>query len=431
MSYVPGFRYDLFVSYASEDNQDGWVEHFQSRLTAELARLLGRPFSDRTVYFDKLRLKVGQAYPEELDKAARDSALLVVLLSPSYSTSDWCSRERHEFQKRLPAGGHVHECLAVVRLRPTGALPQTLVDAQRADFVIQGFQEPWLAGSGKWLEIVNHVATDIKDALQKLRNRCGAVFVGPTLRSHMDLRANLAEYLSEHHFRTTPDPAALLDDSAATQQALVESVCALHFLGGATDQALEALELSTRLSPGPTIIFQPFGAELTEGERFVIDNLPPEHYPHRIGPNETELKKFLADLLTRTREATAAMPAPLGLVCDASDFAWAQQFSAPGLSFEYPRFLQEKLTNMDRLRRLRELVRERHGLLFYHGRSDRRLLDTLWKLADEEQSRAARRWYLDEPELDVKRKERPADSPYPEGLDSFLDEVRRRAAGGS
>ena len=246
----------------------------------------------------------------------------------------------------------------------------------------------------------------------------------------MDLRANLADYLSEQHFRATPDPAALLDDSAATQKALAESVCALHFVGGATDQALEALELSTRLTPGPTIIFQPFGAELTEGERFVIENLPPEHYPHRMGPNETELKKFLEDLLTRTREAATAMPASLGLVCDQADFAWAQQFNAQGLSVEYPRFLQEELTNMDRLRRMRELVRERHGLLFYHGRSDRRLLDSLWRLADEEKSRAARRWSFDEPELDAKRKERPADLPYPEGLDAFLDEVRAGAGGG-
>jgi hypothetical protein len=324
MGYVPGFRYDLFVSYASEDNQDGWVEHFQSRLTGELTRLLGRPFSDRSVYFDKVRLKVGQAFPEELDSAARNSAFLVALLSPSYTASDWCSRERHEFQQKLPKGGNFHECLAAVRLRPISDLPQTLAQAQRADFVISGFHEPWPNGSGKFLDIVNRLAVDISDALQKLRNRCGAVFVGRPLHSHLDLRANLVEYLSGQHFRATPHPPALLEDSAATQTALADSVCALHFVGGATDQALEALELSTHLSPGPTIIFQPFGANLTKAERYLIENLPPANYPHRVGPNETELKKFLEDLLTRTREAAGPTTASLGLVCDQADFACSE-----------------------------------------------------------------------------------------------------------
>src|SRR5947207_12168514 len=97
MPYIPGFSYDLFVSYASEDNVDGWVERFQQQLTGELTRLLGRPFSERTVFLDKLRLSVGQDYPAELDQAAADSALLVVLLSPSYTTSDWCARELRAF----------------------------------------------------------------------------------------------------------------------------------------------------------------------------------------------------------------------------------------------------------------------------------------------------------------------------------------------
>jgi hypothetical protein len=195
MPYVPGFRYDLFVSYASEDNVDGWVEKFQTHLTGELARLLGRPFSEKSVFFDKLRLQVGQAYPNELDNAARQSALLVALVSPSYAASDWCFRERQKFKEGLHKETSFAECLAVCRVRPTGSLSTELMNAQRADFVINGFQEPWPAGSGKWIEAVNRLAAEIKDALQKLRNRAGAVFVGATLNSDMDLRARLVECL--------------------------------------------------------------------------------------------------------------------------------------------------------------------------------------------------------------------------------------------
>ena len=41
MAYVPGSRYDLFISYASENNRDGWVEQFEKALGQELGDLLG------------------------------------------------------------------------------------------------------------------------------------------------------------------------------------------------------------------------------------------------------------------------------------------------------------------------------------------------------------------------------------------------------
>ena len=429
MSYVPGFRYDLFVSYASEDNVDGWVEKLQTQLTGELTRLLGRPFSERTVFFDKLRLNVGQAYPEELDNAARDGALLVALLSPNYGTSEWCGRERRVFQQRLPRGASFVDCLAAVRVRPAGALPRVLEDAQHKDFVIPEFHEPWPAGSGKWLETVNQLAVGLKTVLQKLRNCAGSVFVGATLSCDMHLRERLADYLSQQQFRATPDSSALLDDRAASQKALAEAACAVHFLGGASDAALQAVEDSIEYCPGPTVIFQPFGTTLTAMEELFLKDLAPERYPHRPGPNETELKKFLEELLARAGRGTSSVAASLALVCEPADFPWAEQFRAEGISVDYPRFLLEKLTNTDKIRRWRQLVRESHGLLFYQGRSGEGLLDTIRRMAEDEKSRAVRCWYLGEPDLEAKQQRRPADRTYPADLPEFLNKVRRSAAG--
>jgi hypothetical protein len=427
MSYVPGFRYDLFVSYASEDNVDGWVEKFETQLTGELSRLLGRPFSSKAVFLDKSRLRVGQAYPEELDESARDSAFLVVLLSPSYATSDWCARERHMFQDRLPQGATLAECVAAVRVRPIEGLPASLSDAQRIDFVVPGFHEPWPAASGKWIEGVNRLAAEMKDALQALRRRAGAVFVGKPLSSRMDLRGNLVDYLSEQHFRSIPEPAALLDDRAASQKALTEGVCAVHFIGGAIESTLETIEDSTIYCSGPTILFHPFGVPLSAAEELVLDGLASGRQPHRIDSNEIELRRFLEDLLTRTRTSLAPKPASLGIICDPSDFPWARSFRPDGLSVDHPAFLDEKITNTDRLRRWLAMVRESHGLLFYHGRSEESLLEKIRKIAEQENSPAARRWYLADPNLEEKRVRHPADPSYPDGLEDFLNEVRRRA----
>ncbi len=430
MSYVPGFRYDLFFSYASDDNAEQWVEKFQARLTGELTRLLGRPFSDRTIYFDKLRLGVGQAYPLELDEAARDSAMLVPLISPSYVSSDWCSRERTEFAKRLPTGATFAECLAASRVRPTGALPENLASAQNVNFVIPGFEAPWPADSPKWTEAVDRLAAGMKVALQKLRSRAGSVFTGSPLKTNFDLRANIVDYLSEQHFRAAPDPPALLDDPEACQKALAASACAVHFVGGASDAALEQIEDSLKYCPGPTVLFQPFGAKLSAMEEEFLAELDPERYPHRIGPNEVELKRFLEDLLTRKRAAAAGTAPSLSLVCEPSDFGWAQTFNVDGLSVAYPRFLQEKLTTMERIRKWRQIVKDSHGLLFYQGQSQEPVLDRIWRMADDEQSKAVRRWYLADPGFDEKRQKRPVDPRYDEGLQDFIAEVRRRAEGG-
>jgi hypothetical protein len=426
MPYVPGFSYDLFISYASEDNLDGWVEKFQKQLTDELARLLGRPFSDKSVFFDKIRLEVGQAYPEILDQAARESAALVVVLSPSSSNSVWCSREREAFQDQLVPRASLAESLAVCRIRPTGALPKLLSDAQRADFVITEREEPWPAGSSKWLEVVNSLAVQIKHMLQRLRSRAGGVFVGSPLRSNMALRDDLADYLAKQHFRATPEPASLLEDRAASRQALSEAVCGVHFVGHCSQRVLDCIEDSITFCPGPTVLFQPFGAEMSAEEDLLLLNLPAEKYPHKLGPNVVELNKFLEELLTRRPESTISA-ASLGLICDVGDIPWAQEFKASDLSVEYPRFLQDKLSNQEQIQKWRQLLKSSHGLLFYHGRSAERLLHTLAKLADQEQSAAVRRWYLAEPDVEAKRQTRMNDPIYPDGLDKFLEEVRGKA----
>src|ERR1044071_5377804 len=99
MAYVPGCRHDLFVSYASENNRDGWVTQFVQALGRELSELLGvRQFNPKeSIFFDQRSLEIAQSFPDELAAAARDSAIFLPIFSPGYLTSPWCNRERIEF----------------------------------------------------------------------------------------------------------------------------------------------------------------------------------------------------------------------------------------------------------------------------------------------------------------------------------------------
>ena len=50
MAILPGFEYDIFISYRHNDNRSGWVTEFVKALQEELAATIKEPL---TIYFDK------------------------------------------------------------------------------------------------------------------------------------------------------------------------------------------------------------------------------------------------------------------------------------------------------------------------------------------------------------------------------------------
>ena len=49
-SILPGYEYDIFISYRQNDNQDGWVTRFVEALDKELKATLKNEVS---IYFDE------------------------------------------------------------------------------------------------------------------------------------------------------------------------------------------------------------------------------------------------------------------------------------------------------------------------------------------------------------------------------------------
>jgi hypothetical protein len=104
MSYTQGFVHDVFVSYAHLDNEpakpglDGWVQILVDRLTIELRQRLGT--QDVDVWMD-YRLEGNEPLTQQLYDAVQASATLLVVLSPAYLKSQWCTRERERFFARI------------------------------------------------------------------------------------------------------------------------------------------------------------------------------------------------------------------------------------------------------------------------------------------------------------------------------------------
>ena len=99
MVYIPGCKYDVFISYAHFDNEADtqdirWVSRFQADLKKALCQRLG---VEPEIFFDTRALQAHHVL-DELLPIVRDSAIFVPILSPSYVKREWTLRELEAFE---------------------------------------------------------------------------------------------------------------------------------------------------------------------------------------------------------------------------------------------------------------------------------------------------------------------------------------------
>src|SRR5215216_342489 len=107
MSPTPSFDYDIFISYAHIDNQPldeglkGWVETLDERLRVRLAQLIGE---EARIWRDR-KLQGNDLFADTLVDRIAKAAILVSIISPRYTRSEWCLRELNEFSKCAELNG--------------------------------------------------------------------------------------------------------------------------------------------------------------------------------------------------------------------------------------------------------------------------------------------------------------------------------------
>jgi hypothetical protein len=100
MAVVPGFKHDVFISYAHFDNESDtqdirWVSRFQADLKTALRQRLG---AEPDIFFDSRNL---QAHDELtiLTDNAQKSAIFLAVFSPSYVKRQWTIKELEAFDQ--------------------------------------------------------------------------------------------------------------------------------------------------------------------------------------------------------------------------------------------------------------------------------------------------------------------------------------------
>lgn len=81
MAFVPGYKYDVFISYAQQNNEDEWVSHLRHELKRLVYSKLGHKGDD---FFFDAKLDRHGSTSTELFEAVASSAVLLVVLSDAY-----------------------------------------------------------------------------------------------------------------------------------------------------------------------------------------------------------------------------------------------------------------------------------------------------------------------------------------------------------
>ncbi len=125
MSFLePYFDYDVFVSYSHGDPR-GTEGAPLKRWTTGLIRALGAEIRDCDAEFDDLHIWFDEQIDptahltDELRRKVMSSAILMIVMSPRYLSSSWCTDERSWFEEQIAARSHEQGRVFVVHALPT------------------------------------------------------------------------------------------------------------------------------------------------------------------------------------------------------------------------------------------------------------------------------------------------------------------------
>ncbi len=246
MAYVPGFSYDVFVSFASEDLDERMAKLIDD-LRRYLKRELGKLFADDSIFFDRRSLNQRPVnWPDALKEAARSTAILLPFLSPCYATSSWCADELRSFS----SSGHPLEWKSqdqsLYRILP--------VLWRNLDTVTFGQLDPCLRAAQQDRTFsVEVLGAKLVEALKLMRRSFPPVYLG---ESKAEARVKVLNELSRAGYRVLPESPQAFDTEATVREHIADAVLDVHFIGGGTEQRTRnAIKWSRQKCGGATIVY--------------------------------------------------------------------------------------------------------------------------------------------------------------------------------
>ncbi len=248
MAYVPGYEYDLFVSYSHDDDfafgreaGGGWVTDFHAGLEARLKQILGARSAQ--VWLDKKRLSGEWALDDKIRGDLEKTAAFLAIVSPLYLTSSYCKDEREWFleqageQLRL---GAMSRAMRVVKTPDEGgAHRQVFADTlgfELFDSTDEGFAELAMT-SPEFRKRMEQVCQALARVLKSMWRSATPVYVAAAPRELLEQRRRLVDELTAQGFRVLP---RIEIDSAnvnrVADEGVLEAELSVHLFGAEPDE---------------------------------------------------------------------------------------------------------------------------------------------------------------------------------------------------
>ena len=181
MAYIPGYTYDIFISYAHLDNlkmygqQLGWIELFYQSLNLKLAQRIGKMDAVK-IWWDSKRLDGSILFDGSIEKGVKDSALFISLISPGYLQSDYCKKEMELFYEKSAVeknGRSVGDNSRMIKVLLNN-IPYTEMPSQFGNAT--GFPFYKAADKDDFGEPLNYTDPQFADQLKTLRDALVRIF---------------------------------------------------------------------------------------------------------------------------------------------------------------------------------------------------------------------------------------------------------------
>lgn len=240
------YQYEGFVSYAHVDDEplmgvkDGWVTTLVTNLQKELRRKLGR--KNASLWMDH-GLTGNEPLTPALMEKIRQSATLIIIVSPGYLASEWCQREREEF-------------IRLVREKNTNGSRVFLVERDQVDRNDLPSEFRDLLGYPYWVkdnnsnisrtlgmpiprpdeqdyyDRLNKLSSELANEIRKLTEQSDTpppeketvVFLAEVTDDLDDLRSQVEAYLKQAKLVVLPHTLYPRHDTEAFQQAVVQDL---------------------------------------------------------------------------------------------------------------------------------------------------------------------------------------------------------------
>jgi|GEM_PF-5300270 len=243
---------DIFISYNHDDNSKsyededdpGWVADLHGKLDIRLKQIRGDACN---IFRDPQLRGVGTTLSESLITKIENTNFLLVILSPLYINSDWCSKERDAFFEKYGAEEGVKRIIRIDKLPVDPPLPGEFEDKLGYRFYEVDPEKKFPLEIGlrkgkdsarKFHEKINELAYSIRDVLNDEppvnKKKDNTIYIAETNNSMQDYRSQIIRELTQRRFNIVPAKRLNQIPSKAVDKVdeyLEQSFLSIHIIG--------------------------------------------------------------------------------------------------------------------------------------------------------------------------------------------------------